>query len=882
VPQSQLSFTVRISSASRQNDATGADPTSEKVLSFQRSAIRALVSMCEQVNVETTCGKVIFEQSLVRIVRLWTGLETGRRLESAGLGYGELSRLSRCAGIGERVRKQCMTSLMPGLFQDILVPSSGFLLRGAQGGIESIPAEIRERQYRLLLSFIQRFLVVREGSTGAPFDTVLDSSLADVDEFLESCLPHVIAQLVVEKDYDALRLTTGFKLFLMSLMRAEEKCDKRRPLSAVRSEAQSDLIIGGSNAIQAKTSSWTRRLEEQTRNLVLAPQVVERVLPFILMRAGRSELVFFIKEVVQSKVSLREIITSREQLILKGLVCELGRDPSLLELAVHAIRTAASARSQDPISTTPGSADDGKPSAIARAGRESSDERDSSASKWISSNFMYLLVDIVQLRWSLRTTAERVQAVRCLFFMLDFLLPSDSPQYVTQIMATVNAAVGQERDQFETSRDRELRLQLRLLAVRALSKFVKLVAKYQWETLGHNLVSLVVSLIPILSEEEEEDGRPSEKGESRTDSIASAVEILEFLTQGELGRNLAKFFTEIPFLPPSSALNPVRNSLRALGVDFDDLHVIPTQGTQQDSMHRDNGSLQSEGGSMSTDARTSSSSRRQGALKNRIEMVCSLLGNENASIRRVVLHHLTALLRANRELFHILVENEGATSMRRYVTVAYPGTSGFSRGTITEIVEVLLARCVRESDPETSILLATCMGEVGAIGENRLEETKAPGAAGTDNGDDTFSWRLSKPPWQSRPARYELKLVTKYLVMALKAAPTSGDQHKIAYAIQQLLVLLDISASESTSIQSKPSAASRKGVGTDDIAVSATARPAMSSWLATKLSDAEVLDVVEPFWFSKFAEVSYNHDLPLRLALSMKRGLTFFVFTFLG
>jgi hypothetical protein len=161
---------------------------------------------------------------------------------------------------------------MPGLFQDILVPSSGFLLRGVQGGIESIPAEIRERQYRLLLSFIQTFLVVKEGSTRAPFDTVLDSSLADVDEFLESCLPHVIAQLVVEKDYDALRLTTGFKLFLMSLMRAEEKCDKRRPLSAVRSEAQSDLIVGGSNSIQAKTSSWTRRLEEQTRNLVLAPQ----------------------------------------------------------------------------------------------------------------------------------------------------------------------------------------------------------------------------------------------------------------------------------------------------------------------------------------------------------------------------------------------------------------------------------------------------------------------------------------------------------------------------------------------------------------------------------------------------------------------------------
>jgi hypothetical protein len=88
IAQSQLSFMVRTSSASRQNDGTGSDPASEKVPFFQRSAMRALVSICE-ANVETTCRKVIFEQSLVRIVRLWTGLETGHSLESAGLGYGE-------------------------------------------------------------------------------------------------------------------------------------------------------------------------------------------------------------------------------------------------------------------------------------------------------------------------------------------------------------------------------------------------------------------------------------------------------------------------------------------------------------------------------------------------------------------------------------------------------------------------------------------------------------------------------------------------------------------------------------------------------------------------------------------------------------------------
>ena len=848
VPQSQLSFTVRTSSATRQLDGSKADPSSEKILSSQRSAMRALVAICERVDVDSTCGKVLFEQSLVRVVRLWTGLESGSRIESEGLGYGELSCLSQRAKFGEKVRAHCMESFIPGLFQDILVPSSGFLLRAAQGGIESIPPEIRERQYRLLLNFIQRFLVAE--------DTSNDSLFISVFDFLEECLPFVLAQLVIEKDYDALRLTTGFKLFLQSLSKAKKKVGKRKPSSAIHCDADSDLVIGDPKSVHLKTSDWTRRLERQTRDLILAPLTVERVLPHIFMRAGRAELVFFIKEVLQNKMTLKEIIVSREQLILKGLVWELGRDPDLLELAKHAIRTAASARSQDPVSTTPSSVEDPKTFVTGRPGRDSNEERDfSSAAKWVSGNFMYLLVNGVQLRWTTRSPVERVRAVRCLFYMLDFLLPSDSPQYVPQIMATVNAAVGQEWNQSETQGDRKLRIQLRLLAVQTLSKFVKLVANYHWETLGHNLTTIVVSLIPVLSDEEAGFLRSSDRNDAEVAS-AAAVELLEWLTQGDLGKNLAIFFKEIPFLPSSAALNKVRNSLRAHGVDFDDLHIVSTPGTQHGSLHRD--SLQSDVGSMSTDTRgSSSSSRRQGALNNRIEMVCSLLSNENASIRRVVLHHLTVLLRANRELFHVLVENEGSTSMRRYVTVAYSGTSGFSRGTVTEMVDILLSRCVRENDEEARILLATCLGEVGAIAGNRLEDAKALGGGGNEAGDDSFSWRLSKPPWQSRPARYELKLVTKYLVIALKAAPTSGDQHKIAHTIQQLLVLLDNSANESNSA-SKPAGISSRNLANGTVDSMKSSRQEMSSWLVGKLSDAEVLDVVEPFWFSMFAEVSYE------------------------
>lgn len=111
------------------------------------------------------------------------------------------------------------------------------------------------------------------------------------------------------------------------------------------------------------------------------------------------------------------------------------------------------------------------------------------------------------------------------------------------------------------------------------------------------------------------------------------------------------------------------------------------------------------------------------------------------------------------------------------------------------LVDNLLQRCCTEVDLEAKLLLATCWGEIGAIDVHRLGEMRMSVSLYADkSGDENGSWRLSQAPWQSQPARYELKLITKHLVVALKAAPTSGDQHKIAFAIQQILVLLDESA----------------------------------------------------------------------------------------
>lgn len=160
---------------------------------------------------------------------------------------------------------------------------------------------------------------------------------------------------------------------------------------------------------------------------------------------------------------------------------------------------------------------------------------------------------------------------------------------------------------------------------------------------------------------------------------------------------------------------------------------------------------------------------------------------------------------------------------------------------VTYMIEKLLARCVHEVDSESRTLLGTCIGEVGAISEHLLGEIRVSDGTGAnplDGGGSSHAWRLNQPPWQSQVAKYELRLVTKLLVVSLRAAPTSADQHKIAFTIQQLLILLDNST--------RRDGGGQKGDGSE--------RAEMSKWLHDKLCESGVFEIIEPFWLSEFSE----------------------------
>jgi len=784
------------------------------ILGYQRSAVRALLSICHAAVLQyQEHVRIFFEEAFERLLHMSSGPITPERLERTGICIGELCVLQSKMGLMSDFVDEYsrFNTLMPVLISSIITPSTGITIGAPCRDFNVFTSGQRERHYLLLSAIVNRFFP----QVSRPPKLLVDSSPLDVEQLIDASQSFVLSKYVVDEDYDALRLFTGFKLFVLAEKRSGEKLRLRSGPGSV-----DDLVVRPLATKTSKKPQWFTNLEEHARHL--CADKPERILPSAFIH-GRSQITFFMRTVLRDRLPLKQMFKARGQLILKCLVTELGRslDPGP---ALRAIKTAALAR---PPESSP---DTG-------ATKESTGEPGhKAATEWVSSEFMYLLVNCVQFRWSSRPPAERLSSLRCLSALLTLLVPAESPQYISQIMATVNASIDEDA---QISDNHQLqRCELRLRAVQVMESFLNLVARHQWETLGQNLASIVVSLIPVLCHSD----IPGLVGRSAfylEESKKAAVELLEWLTRGQLGNNLASFFEEIPFLPSAEALDKVRASLRSYGVDFDNLQVETTPISQHDS------SLC--GGDVASDYLSSSngsqgqSARKQAALRKRLGTVCSFLSNENVSIRRVALQHLAALLRANRPTFHDVVDTEGVTSMKRYLTVAYEGTSGSAPGTVTEMVETLLSRCVDESDSMARVLLAECLGEVGAIDERRLEDTNGPTPRkGTAE-------QSSAPPWRSGRSWYEFQLVSKHLVGALKAASTSADQNKVGYCIQQLLVLLNTPDEGSSNLEG-------------DVVSS---HP-MKESLRSKLSDEKVLEIVESFWNAEFKESDETSYKPLQ------------------
>lgn len=694
-------------------------------------------------------------------------------------------------------------TMVPAVFKELVVIPVCAKMR--EHDLNSVPARLWEHRFHCFSKVARLFASHTPGS-----DVECEESL------LTRIFPESVLKFVVERNYDALLLVAGYKSSQRSIEKSSTKSLRRVGESSLPI-AGPGLVVFGSQQVAPKYfgRSWTRGVEESLQEYCLTPGVVERLLSMLLREATESDIAFFLSVVLKETLPLEDLIGSQALLVLMNLILYVGKHPSSRTASIKALKRAAAARKKH---------HDDIAKLLSDAARSSNT---SEVEQWVTENFMYLLVNVAQYEWSHRSNKERVQRLRSLSFSLDFVSPTDAPQFFPQILATVNTALDEKPIDSQDGAEKETMTDLYTEATLVLSKFIKLAAPANLDVVGKSLTSVMITLVPILVSDDLGFENPRK----------ISAELLCWLAAGELGEQFVPYFGSLPFVPRCSELQSFRHALNSHGIEIHDLQTgEETCSSLSNNKNDSTGDVSLCGDSLGT----SDEIGKQRSLRKRLFTLFSFLSNENTSVRRVVLCHLASLLRSNREIFLNLLCNERWAACD-FLTVEFEGAkaadaqNGFpltSRGLLQEIFGTFLRRCYEENDPDSRVYLAECIGEVGAINSstNGLDDLEK-----TDRRqEDAFS----SPPWSCRPPY--LHLISSHLVVALKSSRSSIEQHKIAFAIQNLLGEMN----------------GPKRIQQDN--QTEKKRPEMEPFLVDQLSKAGVFDIVEPFWHSEFKEVSFG------------------------
>lgn len=643
-------------------------------------SVLLLQSLCESLSMNSTAACFIFQRSLLSLVRIWvvsSVCSCSKRTSNVELTAS--SALS-CAALdaihaifdwhGENALVQaniCMSKI----FSEFFLPSIEYESLGAM-------------RYQLLATFIHTFLLPSLRNQSSIQNA---SNVVRIMEFLDNVYPSVIVKMIEDEDHDGIQMCTAFRMYLLAEHRNYEKEEAKS-----RKKNTHELVVGIrfgkirtslSRSLVPGMSISTKKLTENAKLLCSKVEVLKEVLPRLLLHSSRSSLHFFMTKVCQSEVNISDFLREKVgQHVLKTLVWELGADDpdedDVEEMCYGSFADKRRRRKDALLALTKGFLlkEDENSAEIKQLLMSPSDESEeltlctSTAGKWIAPNFMYLLVNVVVYKWGMRSEQEKFQAIKCLRSILQFLPPADSPQYIPQIMAAINNVMSLPSVDGE-ARNKQL-CRLRLVAVLALFDFIKIVASHDSSRVGENLTLIVVTLFPLF------DDNISINDEAFT-SRRKGAQMLEWLAKRD---DILPYFREVPFLPFTEDLKDIRSILLQKGINIDDVRLLSQHTGSSDDVE-DATELQSKfyaRMNVSTFANPLPTfSLHEFSLYCTIPHLKLLLhlvtSHENKNVRKVVIQHMTNLIKANRDLFHSLVVNEELASMH-FLTVVYNSSSG--------------------------------------------------------------------------------------------------------------------------------------------------------------------------------------------------------------
>ena len=520
------------------------------------STLKCFSNICLYANLEYSSDSIAHSFALVQLFRCWARKDTcvlnrgcGIHSQLSNLAFSEIYNLQIRRPLFQDISKS--TELLSSIFSDIYIETPW-----RDNDVEL------DREFSLLYEFSRTFLIPQHYTRGP--DEVL--------KVFEKILPMLLTTFILSEDLsNLLGCCSGYRIFL-------------------RQKANSN---GSKLRYKSKTIVQRKRQEELC---ILCLDNMHKILPHLLLQGGKSCLVFLLTRVLvgQEQISLAKLVQHRELSVLKALISRVALDiKDDVNVDDQRIDTSDSILNSLTLSRYLNSKDGitalhkasllrFQESLVDRSSRRNDEEEVAvydfvimeatpfektgygMITKWVGRNFMFLLVNNVLDRLTesgKNDEKSTVIAMKSLLVLLHFVEPDSAPQYIPQVMSAVNAAIG---DGSEDS-DNLIVKKSRLLAIRALSKFVHILLSHQVSTVGSNLSTIIVSLFPVIVE--------SSCGMTciyTRKAMNEAIDLIENLViDDNISSELLPYFKFIPFLPANDALSKTKSFLKAKGIEVD-------------------------------------------------------------------------------------------------------------------------------------------------------------------------------------------------------------------------------------------------------------------------------------------------------------------------
>ena len=649
------------------------------------SSILAISSLCGNAEYNNQEGKHIIQKGVMRLVRLWAIVpdtpyvfssssilhNNYNHTQVALVAFHELVKLNQKGIFCQKMVEWSEDLFLPGLFAELL--SQGIIEQSVYGKNDTLGF----KDYKMLIKMIQTFFLKKTTPTCTEDNWEI---LSDTLSYVDKILPEVIKGLILIQDYETLCSCTAFRMYLLSE-------DKRLEKHILAKQNEKVMVTQyKKRQFEGRKNMNTKELQAQTGNLCCSDETVKvltKVLPALLMEPDKTPLLFYLRTVLQCKVPLGHLIKSNELKIIEQIFWELGGEDNEIDDDYFTMTPKAWLEAKSSNNAIQGLKKcaiiikkvDDKKNALQVNSNETiqslevlssldlndpSTECSIETEKWIHKHFMMLLVKCVTIKWKIGKIKTKIRAMNCLRVLIRFLRASDCAQYITQVLTMIDSAMNFRHDNSDPVFTKS---KLQLLAMKALVHFVHVLLSHQFEAVGENLCKIIVSILPLF------DSDPSmTNGCNRTDdsdpfvdnAISQAVTMMESLSEGDSGKKLAPYFNDVPFFPKHPRLQHARESLRRIGINFDHPLQMPSELTC-DSAMKTRETPTSTSSSSIDDRRSNYDNMMQAALRQRLHCLKRLFNHENDNVRKVVLEHLTALIRGNRELFYDLVKTEDAS-----------------------------------------------------------------------------------------------------------------------------------------------------------------------------------------------------------------------------